>query len=201
MKGPPVTWWPFAPWHRSDRGGLHVLVYAFRLPCQGSSFRPVAQRGHMMASSPSAAKWQVGHVKPQHCSYTKAGDPSRERSRPRPVPDVLPIICRSTDRQLGSPVGANRGKVIDFQIQRRTYRGLQGTAGTGWPVFLNRVSRVRVPPGAPEPVPPGYFFSHMNSQMGSPLGIALVMYHLYCGLMTSAIPSHMGWKTLQTSMG
>jgi len=39
-----------------------------------------------------------------------------------------------------------------------------------------------------------YFFSHMNSQMGSPLGMALVRTHLYCGLMASAMPSHMGWK-------
>jgi hypothetical protein len=39
-----------------------------------------------------------------------------------------------------------------------------------------------------------YFFSHMNSHMGSPLGIALVRTHLYCGLMASAMPSHMGWK-------
>jgi hypothetical protein len=39
-----------------------------------------------------------------------------------------------------------------------------------------------------------YFFSHMNSQMGSPLGMSLVRTHLYWGLMTSAMPSQMGWK-------
>ena len=82
--------------------------------------------------------------------------------------------------------------MIDFQIQTRTERALWGAAGTSWPVFLNRGSGVRISPLAPDAIPRGYFFSHMNSQMGSPLGIALVMYHLYCGFMTSAIPSHMG---------
>jgi hypothetical protein len=39
-----------------------------------------------------------------------------------------------------------------------------------------------------------YFLSHMNSQMGSPLGMSLVRTHLYWGLITSAMPSQMGWK-------
>ena len=76
-------------------------------------------------------------------------------------------------------------------------------AGTGFMGSLPAPPPAGVPGagGDPQFAPLGYLFSQMNSQMGSPLGMALVMYHLYCGFMTSAIPSHIGWNTLHTSMG